>query len=94
LVAAGTGPVRRKDSYEMKLPLNVGPIDRVVRMVLGIALVAVAVGGSVAGPLLAVTWIVAAIALVTGAIGFCPLYFVLGISTAGNHFSFGRHARA
>jgi DUF2892 family protein len=78
----------------MKLPENVGPIDRIVRVVLGVGLVAVAVGSSVAGLLLAVVWIVAAIALVTGAIGFCPLYFVLGISTAGNHFTFGRHARA
>jgi len=78
----------------MKLPVNVGPIDRVVRIVLGIGLVAVALGGSVAGPLLAVVWVAAAIALVTGAIGFCPLYFVLGISTAGNRFSIGRHAKA
>jgi hypothetical protein len=78
----------------MKLPGNVGSIDRVVRIVLGIGLVAVALGGSVAGPLLAVVWLVAAIALVTGAIGFCPLYFVLGISTAGNRFSIGRHAKA
>ena len=78
----------------MKLPVNVGPIDRVVRIVLGIGLVAVALGGSVTGPLLAGAWVVAAIALVTGAIGFCPLYFVLGISTASNRFSIGRHAKA
>ena len=78
----------------MKLPGNVGPIDRVARIVLGIGLVAVAFGGSVAGPLLAVVWLVAAIALVTAAIGFCPLYFVLGISTAGNRLSIGRHAKA
>ena len=78
----------------MKLSVNVGPIDRVVRIVLGIGLVAVALGGSVAGLLLAVVWVVAAIALVTGALGFCPLYFVLGISTAGNRFSIGRHAKA
>lgn len=78
----------------MKLPENVGSIDRVIRIVLGIALVAVALGGSVAGPFLAATWVVAAIALVTGAIGFCPLYFVLGISTAGNHLALGRQAKA
>jgi hypothetical protein len=62
--------------------------------VLGIGLVTVALGGSVAGPLLAVAWLVAAIALVTGAIGFCPLYFVLGISTADNRFAMGRHSKA
>jgi hypothetical protein len=78
----------------MKLPENVGPIDRVVRIVLGIGLVVVAFSGAVAGPLLVVAWVVAAIALGTGAIGFCPLYFLLGISTAGNRFSVGRRAKA
>jgi hypothetical protein len=56
-------------------------------------LAALALGASLAGPLLAVVWLVAAIMLVTGAIGFCPLYFVLTISTAGNRFAFGRHSR-
>jgi hypothetical protein len=74
----------------MKLPVNVGPIDRIVRIVLGIGLVALALGGSVAGPLVAVVWLVAMIALATGLIGFCPLYFLLGISTAGNRFAFKR----
>ena len=45
-------------------------------------------------PLLAVVWLVGAIALLTGAIGFCPLYFVLGISTAGNRFAMIRRAKA
>lgn len=77
----------------MKLPVNVGSVDRVIRIGLGIGLVALALGASLAGPLLAVVWLVAAIMLVTGAIGFCPLYFVLTISTAGNRFAFGRHSR-
>jgi hypothetical protein len=78
----------------MKLPTNVGSIDRLIRIVLGIGLVALALAGSLAAPLVVVVWLAAAIALVTGAIGFCPLYFVLGISTAGNRFTLGRHARA
>ena len=78
----------------MKLPGNVGSVDRVARIVLGIALAAVALGSSVAGPLLAVVWVIAAIMLVTGAIGFCPLYFLLGISTAGNRLTIGRHSKA
>lgn len=77
----------------MKLPVNVGSVDRVIRIGLGIGLAALALGASLAGPLLAVVWLVAAIMLVTGAIGFCPLYFVLTISTAGNRFAFGRHSR-
>jgi hypothetical protein len=78
----------------MKLPTNVGSIDRLIRIVLGIGLAAIALGASLAAPLLVVVWVTAAIALVTGAIGFCPLYFVLGISTVGNRFTVGRHARA
>jgi hypothetical protein len=78
----------------MKLPVNVGSVDRIARIVLGVGLVAVALGGSVAGPLVAVAWIVAAIALLTGALGFCPLYFLLGISTADNRFTIGRRSKA
>jgi hypothetical protein len=78
----------------MKLPVNVGSVDRIIRIALGIGLVVVALGGSMVGPLLAVVWIVATIMLVTGAIGSCPLYFVLGISTAGNRLAFGRHSKA
>lgn len=87
------GSVETEDRL-MKLPENVGSIDRIVRIVLGIGLLAVALGGFATGPFLVAAWIAAGIALVTGAVGFCPLYFVLGISTAGNRFSFGRHARA
>jgi Protein of unknown function (DUF2892) len=65
----------------MKLEINEAPIDRAVRIVLGIALAAVALGGAVSAPLLYGVWIVAAIALVTGIVGFCPLYALLRVST-------------
>ncbi|MEW5989897.1 MAG: DUF2892 domain-containing protein [Chloroflexota bacterium] len=74
----------------MKLRTNVGSIDRGFRIVLGTALVAVALAGALSGPALAAAWIAAAIALVTGAVGFCPLYALLGISTADNRFAFRR----
>jgi hypothetical protein len=60
---------------------NVGTVDRIVRAVVGLAalLGAAAIGsGSVAFVLLMV---VGAILLVTAAVGFCPLYRVLGIVT-------------
>lgn len=57
------------------MKFNVGGIDRVLRVVIGLALVAWAVTG---GPMWA--WI-GAIPLATGAIGFCPLYPLLGVST-------------
>lgn len=65
----------------MKLEINEAPIDRVIRIVLGIALAAVALGGAVSSPLLYVVWVIAAIALVTGIVGFCPLYALLRVST-------------
>lgn len=57
------------------MKLNVGGIDRVLRIVVGLALVAWAVLG---GPVWA--WI-GIVPLATGAIGFCPLYPILGMST-------------
>ena len=60
---------------------NVGTVDRIIRAAVGLAalLGAFALGsGSIAFVLLMV---VGAILLVTAAVGFCPLYRVLGIST-------------
>jgi len=65
----------------MKFQNNESSIDRAVRIVLGIALAAVALGGAVSAPLNYGVWIVAAIALVTGIVGFCPLYALLRVST-------------
>jgi len=65
----------------MKLEINEAPIDRVIRVVLGIALAGVALAGAVAAPWLYAVWVVAAILVVTGIVGFCPLYAILRIGT-------------
>jgi hypothetical protein len=65
----------------MTFTQNEAPIDRVVRIVLGIGLAALAVGGTVSAPLLYLVWVVAAIAIVTGIVGFCPLYALFHIGT-------------
>ncbi|MEW6292202.1 MAG: DUF2892 domain-containing protein [Pseudomonadota bacterium] len=54
---------------------NVGGIDRILRIVVGLALVAWALMG---GPVWA--WI-GAVPLATGLIGFCPVYPLLGMNT-------------
>ena len=77
----GRVPVDIREDTEMKFGANEGTIDRVIRIVLGIALAAVAVGGGVVAPWLYVVWVVAAIALVTGVVGFCPLYALFRVST-------------
>lgn len=65
----------------MKLQVNEGPIDRFVRIVLGVGLLAIAAAGWVAAPVLYVVLIASAIALITGVTGFCPTYVLLGITT-------------
>ncbi len=65
----------------MKFEINQAPIDRAIRIVAGIALAAVAIGGAVTTPLLYGVWVVAAILVVTGIVGFCPLYALLRVST-------------
>lgn len=54
---------------------NVGGIDRILRIVVGLALVAWAIMG---GPVWA--WI-GVVPLGTGLFGFCPLYPLLGMNT-------------
>jgi len=54
---------------------NVGGIDKILRIVIGLALVAWAIMG---GPVWA--WI-GIVPLATGVIGFCPLYPLIGLNT-------------
>ncbi|KGM55821.1 membrane protein [Lysobacter daejeonensis GH1-9] len=54
---------------------NVGGVDKVLRMVLGVALIAWAAMG---GP--AWAWI-GVVPLLTGLFNFCPLYALLGMNT-------------
>jgi hypothetical protein len=55
---------------------NEGTIDRALRIVLGLVLISLVF----VGPQTAWGW-VGIIPLVTGAIGTCPLYSILGINT-------------
>ena len=66
---------------------NEGPIDRIVRSVVGAALLAI-VAFSLEGPIALVEGAIAlavgiagAVTLLTGAIGWCPAYALLGINT-------------
>jgi hypothetical protein len=69
----GTTPMTRSQ--------NVGRPDRLIRLALGLVLGAIFLGGLVVQPW---SWVVAALAgimLLTGAVGICPIYSVLRIST-------------
>jgi Inner membrane protein YgaP-like, transmembrane domain len=66
---------------DMKLQTNEAPLDRALRILLGIVLGAVTLAGAIVTPWLYAAWVVAAILVVTGIVGFCPLYAVLRVST-------------
>ncbi len=55
---------------------NVGTVDRIVRIVVGLVLI----GLSVMGTIGVWGWI-GVVPLVTGLFSFCPLYTVLGMNT-------------
>lgn len=65
----------------MKLQLNESPFDRAVRVVIGLGLALVAAVGGLPTPFVYLMWLVAAIAIVTGIVGFCALYAIFGLST-------------
>jgi hypothetical protein len=58
------------------MKLNVGGIDRIARIALGLVLVGLAATGNVG----AWGWI-GIVPLATGAIGWCPPYAIFGFST-------------
>jgi hypothetical protein len=60
---------------------NESGLDRIIRVLLGIVLMALYFTGTVAGGLGIVFIVVGAIALLTGIVGFCPLYALLKIKT-------------
>lgn len=57
---------------------NVGNVDKVIRIILGLVLIALVF----VGPQTPWGWI-GIIPLATGLIGFCPLYTIFGINTCG-----------
>ncbi len=60
---------------------NVASWDRIVRVVLGIVLLALGLTGTVGGVLGIILDVLGVVFLATGAVGFCPLYALLGIKT-------------
>ena len=60
---------------------NVGGIERPIRIVLGIVLIGIGAFGDLPSIGMGITLAIGAIALVTGAIGFCPVWSLFGINT-------------
>ncbi len=66
---------------------NMGPIDRTIRILIGVALLALVW----TGPQTAWGYI-GLLPLVTGAAGYCPLYAWLGLSSCGSFHRMPEHA--
>ncbi len=62
---------------------NMGAIDRVLRIILAIIVAVLYLTGNISGVAAIVLGIVAFIFIVTAAVGFCPLYALLHLSTIG-----------
>ncbi len=74
---------------------NQGPVDRIVRSLVGAALLGI-VAYSLEGPIALVEGAIAliigifgAVTLMTGLIGWCPTYALLGISTCADQHESG-----
>ncbi len=60
---------------------NEGTPDRIARVVVGLALLYLSLGGVVTGTGATLAMVIGVLALGTGLIGWCALYSVLGVST-------------
>ena len=65
----------------MKNLLNVASWDRITRALIGLVLMYVGFSGVVTGLWGTAIGLIGLIPLVTGLIGFCPLYFVFKVNT-------------
>ncbi len=64
------------------MAMNVGPEDRVVRIVAGLGLAALIYFGHLAGITAIVVGVIAAYLLLTGLLRMCALYKMIGVDTA------------
>ena len=60
---------------------NVGGVERGIRLVIGLALLALAFLHVVTGTIAILAYIVGAVALITGLIRYCPAWTIFGINT-------------
>ena len=60
------------------MKFNVGGIDRILRIVVGLVLIALAATGTVGWW----GWI-GIVPVITGALGNCPVYSIIGVNTCG-----------
>ena len=60
--------------------MNMGTADRIIRLIVGIVMLVVAFM-AVSGIAQIILWVIGGILVLTGLIGFCPLYALFHMST-------------
>jgi hypothetical protein len=63
---------------QMDMKVNVGMVDKVVRIIAGLVLIGLTLTGTIG-----VWGWIGVIPLVTGVMGWCPLYSIIGVNTCG-----------
>lgn len=78
----------------MIIQKNIGPADRVARLLIGLALIAIT-AFAIVGPRnpLAYLGLVGIIPVAAGIVGYCPPYAWLGINTSKKHAHAPNHER-
>lgn len=66
---------------DIEMKANESGIDRIIRGVFGIVFLALSFGGVMSGGWGIVGLVLGAVALLTGVVGFCPLYALLKFRT-------------
>lgn len=64
------------------MELNVGGIERTIRVLIGLLLIALGLFHVFTGAAAIIGYVAGAIALITGLIRFCPAWRILGINTS------------
>ncbi len=65
----------------MALAKNVGGIDRTARIVLGLLFLSIGLFGNLGAVGKTISFVLAAVGLITGFLNYCPLNALLGINT-------------
>lgn len=63
------------------MKMNESNVDRIIRAVAGVVLLYLGFGGVLGGWLAIVADVLGGVLLLTGAVGFCPLYAIFKFST-------------
>lgn len=63
------------------MKLNMGVVDRIIRITIAVAIAVLYFMEIISGTVAIILEVIAVIFILTGFIGWCPIYAVLGIST-------------